>query len=109
MEKARKSGVALFAEEAALLLLNGRPPEFDVILLVRSPLDRQLDRVKERDRITHRQILSRMGNQPTEEQMLRQADQVIDNDTDLDTFRSRSRELYRELIRKDSLSHFSKQ
>lgn len=100
MQLARDRGAEMFVEEAALLLFNGRPDGFDVIVLVRSGHKEQLKRVQQRDGLTEREFLARIDRQPSEEEMEQLADYVVENRFGLDTFRKEAESLYRTLVSK---------
>jgi len=99
MEQAEKEGFKLFAEEAALLLLDGRPKMFDRIVLVRSNRKDQLARVRQRDGLRDEEILARMDRQPSEDTMASMADHIIMNDATLELFREKCTCLYHELTK----------
>lgn len=98
MQLARDNGAEMFVEEAALLLLNGRPDGFDVIVLVRSDEKDQLKRVQKRDGLAEKDVLSRIERQPSEEEMEQLADYVIENRSGLPVFQKEAESLYRTIL-----------
>lgn len=98
IDLARERGIPLFAEEAALLLLRGRPPEFDYILTVTAPVEMRLQRVVDRDGLSREEIHARMDRQQTEEAMVELSDLVLVNDSDLADFDDRAKALFRLLV-----------
>lgn len=101
MQLARDHGAEMFVEEAALLLLNGRPDGFDVIVLVLSDQKEQLKRVQERDGLTEKDVLSRIERQPSEEAMKQLADYVVENRSGLHAFQKEAESLYQKLVSLD--------
>lgn len=97
MAEARASGSNLFVEEAALLLLRGRPRGFDYILVVTAPVHMRIQRVVERDGMTRGEVEERISKQQTDDEMARMADLVLENESDLATFDERSTSLFRVL------------
>lgn len=98
MDKARSSGSPLFVEEAALLLLRGRPRGFDYILVITAPVHSRVSRVVERDGLTRIAVEERIEKQQTDEEMVRMADLVLENETDLETFDKRAKRLFNVLV-----------
>ncbi|MEX2585934.1 MAG: dephospho-CoA kinase [Balneolaceae bacterium] len=100
MHLARARGAEMFVEEAALLLLNGRPDGFDVIVLVRSGQKKQLSRVQQRDGLSEKEFLARIDRQPSEKEMEQLADYLVENRSGLSDFRKEAESLYRILVSK---------
>ncbi|MEX0593262.1 MAG: dephospho-CoA kinase [Balneolaceae bacterium] len=97
MEDAKAAGSALFVEEAALLLLGGRPRGFDYILVVTAPVQMRIRRVTDRDGWTPSEVEDRISTQQSDEEMIRMADLVLENDSDVNTFEERAKALFRVL------------
>ena len=84
----------LLVHEAALIFESGGYKHLDAVLVVHAPLEIRIQRVIDRDSASRRQVLDRMAHQLPPEELLRRADYVIHNDSDLDTMRQRVREFY---------------
>ncbi|MEX0649017.1 MAG: dephospho-CoA kinase [Balneolaceae bacterium] len=97
-QKSEKRGEKLVVKEAALLLNNGRPGDLDVIILVLSNRELQVERVKKRDRVTESDITARMNKQPVFEDLTPLADYVIYNNGSLEELQKKARELYHVLV-----------
>ncbi|MGM0506139.1 MAG: dephospho-CoA kinase [Bacteroidota bacterium] len=100
MEEARSSGSILFVEEAALLLLRGRPRGFDYILVITAPVHLRIRRVVDRDGLTSAEVEERISKQQSEDEMIRMADLVLENESDLATFDERAKALFNVLTKK---------
>lgn len=98
MAEARRKGVKLFVKEAALLLKNGRPENIDLIVVVTAPEYVRIKRVAHRDNLTTEQVKSRITRQMSQDEIVKFADIVLENDSDEETFRRQAHELYHELI-----------
>lgn len=98
MEEARQSGSPLFVEEAALLLLYGRPRGFDYILVITAPVQMRVTRVVDRDGMSRDEVEERIAKQQSDEEMVRMADLVLENDSDLETFDKRAKALFSFLV-----------
>lgn len=97
-KRAKSSGEKMVVEEAALLLNNGRPPLFDVIVLVKSDREHRLKRVAERDGISINQVLSRDKKQPDFESLTHLVDYTIENNGSLHDLKEKSKMLFHRLI-----------
>ncbi len=93
-EKAAKEGCELFVKEAALLLQNGRPSFFDVIVIVRGKEENRIKRVMRRDDVPEQMVTDRMQKQQDFSRLEHLADYVIYNDGTLDEFKKKTEELY---------------
>lgn len=98
--EAKSKGVKLFVKEAALLLLEGRPAEFDHIVLLKANQQERVKRIQGRDQRTLSDILGRMKAQPSEDEMELLSDIIIENEGSLDELRLNANKLYQELIQK---------
>lgn len=67
-------------KEAALLFESGSYTVNDKNILVTAPIDIRLERVMKRDNVTAEQVLSRIHKQFTDEEKLKLADFVVEND-----------------------------
>jgi dephospho-CoA kinase len=66
--------------EAALLFESGSDRFLDKVIVVSAPLDLRIERVIKRDNTTSADVLKRIANQMPEEEKLKRADFVINND-----------------------------
>ncbi len=66
-------------KEAALLFESGSYQMCDKNILVVAPHDLKIARVTQRDKVSEQQVLARMGKQFTDEQKLKMADYLIEN------------------------------
>jgi dephospho-CoA kinase len=67
-------------KEAALLFESGSYQMCDINILVKAPLELKLSRVMQRDQVSAAQVLARMDKQFTDEQKIKMADFLIEND-----------------------------
>ncbi|MBN1185912.1 MAG: dephospho-CoA kinase [Bacteroidales bacterium] len=66
--------------ESALAFNQGVKEFLDKIIVVTAPLNLRMDRVMKRDSLSREQVVLRMKNQVDEEEMIKQADEIIVND-----------------------------
>ncbi len=66
--------------EAAILFESGGAKELDKVILVTAPKELRVKRVMERDRVSEKEVLERMGKQWTDEEKIKFADFNIQND-----------------------------
>ncbi|MDZ7719537.1 MAG: dephospho-CoA kinase [Balneolaceae bacterium] len=97
---AEKEGKKVVVEEAALLLNKGRPPGFDVIVIVRSNRENRVKRVVKRDSVSSEKVLDRLKKQPDFEELLHLADYTIENDGTLKQLREKSIQLFYNILEK---------
>ena len=67
------------AYESAIVLEHGNEGKFDVVILVSCPERLRIERIKQRDGLTHDEIQSRMRFQWPDEKKRKHADYVIEN------------------------------
>lgn len=91
-------GTKLVVKEAALMLQDGRPKEFDCVVLVLSNQNKRLSRVQQRDQTSEQEIIARMDKQPDFDQLTHLADYVIHNNGTLPELEQKSKELYHKII-----------
>lgn len=96
--EAEHNGEKMVVEEAALLLNNGRPSVFDVIVIVISNRQKRLQRVIARDSVTIEKVMERDDNQPKFDELLHLADYTIENDGSLEDLKEKSNRLYRKIL-----------
>lgn len=93
-EQARKEGAPVFVKEAALLLKEGRPAEFDCIVLVLAPEKDRITRVLKRDNAHPEDVVRRMQAQQNFEELSGLADVVIRNTSDIEALRKEATKLF---------------
>ncbi len=98
-EKAEAQGAEMFVEEAALLLINGRPSLFDYIVLVSADKEKRIDWVSGRDGVSREDVVSRMNKQKTIDELIPLCDFVIENNSTLSALKQRAADLYREMLK----------
>lgn len=67
-------------EEAAILFESGAYKDLDINVLVHAPEELRIKRVMERDQVGRENVVSRMRNQMREEEKMKLADKIINND-----------------------------
>ena len=88
----------VFLYEAAVLLNEGRPDGFDVIILLTSDKNNRVNRVAKRDQVTSESVIQRMQSQPDFEKITHLADIVISNDKTIEDLKSEARKLYHSVL-----------
>lgn len=99
IEKSEAQGAEMFVEEAALLLLNGRPSIFDFVVLVSADKEKRIDWVSGRDDVSREEILARMNKQKTHEELIPFCDFVIENNSTLSDLKKKAADLYRQMLK----------
>lgn len=99
IEKAEDQGSEMFVEEAALLLINGRPSLFDFIVLVSADKEKRIDWVSGRDGVSREDVVARMNKQKTIEELIPLCDFVIENNSTLSDLKQRATDLYRQMLK----------
>ena len=99
VEEAERMHYDLFVFEAALLLQNLRPGEFDYIVMVLADEDRRVQWVSERDDVAGENVRDRIESQQDFSKLTDQADFIIENDGTLDELKRKAEELYKTLTR----------
>lgn len=94
IEATSRTDTKILVKEAALLLNNGRPDDLDVVVIVLAPKDEQIERVKERDSVSGKDVLGRMSKQPDFEKLKSIADYTVENNGTLKEFKQKSMELF---------------
>ena len=85
LKRCSKRGIKLAVVEVPLLFEVGLTELFDYIWVVSSTLERQLQRLLERDRLTEAQARERITTQLSLKEKERRADVVIENNNGLDS------------------------
>lgn len=101
MSEAEKEGVSLFVKEAALLLKNGRPPGFDVIIMVVADEDNRVEWVTARDNTDSDSVTDRFNNQQDFGKLHSMADITIENSGSKKELLEKAQILYNQLIEND--------
>ncbi len=76
----KHSAIPYIIHEAAILFESGFYSEFERIITVTAPIELRLNRVIKRDGVGRDKVLSRIGNQWTDENKIKRADYIIYND-----------------------------
>ncbi len=76
----RRQNVPYTLKEAALLFESGSFRDLDKIIVVYAPQDLRIDRVMRRDGVDEASVRARMNRQMPDEEKVRRADFVIQND-----------------------------
>lgn len=97
-DKLDKEGHNVFVYEAAVLLNEGRPDNFDHIVLLLANEELRTNRVVERDDTDPKLVLDRIQSQPDFESLRPIVDHIIVNDGDLDDLQKAADEFYRSLF-----------
>lgn len=100
IEYARDRGYKLFVKEAALLLNYGKPEQLDYIVVVVAPEHLRIKRVVQRDNISSEQVKNRISRQMPQDEMIKFADYVLENDQDEKTLITKAKALFNELVQK---------
>jgi dephospho-CoA kinase len=98
VERAEAEAVRLLVHEAALLFEAGGDAHVDATCAVVAPDADRIARVTERDDVTEEQVRARMEHQLPQEELRDRADYVIENDGSLDDLRSKTLDLYWEIV-----------
>lgn len=99
-QQKEKEGVKVFAEEAAILLQNGRPEHLDVVILLISEEEERIERVVERDNTLKPLVLDRIQQQPRFEELAPLADYLVVNNGTREELNHKAEAIYRELFSK---------
>lgn len=91
---------AVVVHDVPLLAENGLAPLYDLVVVVDTSPETQLDRLVRLRGMTEQDARARMAAQATREKRLEIADIVIDNDVPLEELRLRVRDVWTELARR---------
>jgi dephospho-CoA kinase len=92
---------AVVIHDVPLLAENGLAPLYDLVVVVDTSPETQLDRLLRQRGMTEEDARARMAAQASREKRLEIADVVIDNDVPLDVLRRRVTEVWADLVRKE--------
>lgn len=101
IKEAEKEGVSLFVKEAALLLKKGRPPGFDVIILVVADEQDRVDWVTDRDNTDNDSVEDRIKNQQDFGKLHSMADITIENRGSRKELLNKAKIIFNQLIQND--------
>ena len=87
VEEQKAKGVKYGIKEAALLIETGSYKTLDKLIVVTAPLEVRVNRVSQRDNSSPEAVLARVRHQLPEEDKLKLADFVIENNGDLHQLR----------------------
>lgn len=93
-EVEREKGTAVLVKEAALLFNMGKKDNYDVIVIVTTTKDQQIQRVTQRDNVNERDVTERLEKQPDFEKLKSYADFVIENNSSLEEFEKKVTSLF---------------
>lgn len=85
IEDAMNENIKLLVYEATLLLDYGRPDYIDYIVVVSAKKKSRVARVAKRDNITVDAVIDRMDKQMSQENMIKMADFVIENESNIES------------------------
>ncbi|MFI6488007.1 dephospho-CoA kinase [Streptomyces sp. NPDC050564] len=94
------SGEAVVVHDVPLLAENGLAPLYDLVIVVDTSPETQLDRLLRLRGMTEDDARARMAAQAPREKRLETADIVIDNDVPLEELERRVREVWADLVRR---------
>jgi len=98
VDRAEAEDVRLLVHEAALLFEAGGDAHVDLTCAVVAPDADRIARVTERDDVSEGQVRARMKHQLSQQELRDRADYVIENDGSLDDLRSKTLDLYWEIV-----------
>jgi dephospho-CoA kinase len=85
--------------DAALMIESGGYKRFDKLIVVHCRPEVQLERLMQRDKLSRDEALRRINSQMSQEEKQKFADYLIDTSDGFELTRSRSVEIYNQLIR----------
>lgn len=85
-------------QEAAVIFENGSYPKFDKIILVTAPQESRIERIRERDGSSRKDIVARMEHQWEDSRKAELSDFIIIN-TNLEKTRSQVRDIHQQLLK----------
>lgn len=101
IEQARESGkYPIIAVDAALIYELNLEHMFDAVVVVGSRMSKRIARIKERDKLTEKEIIDRFSKQIPIEDKMAWADYVIENNGDLEELKKKTNQVYQKLMRR---------
>ena len=82
--------------------INQSPPRIDGLLVIDCPKETQIDRVKKRNQLSTDLIEKIIASQASQEERLRHANWVIQNDSNLEHLENQTRQIHQEILKKIS-------
>ena len=98
LEQYRQQGIAVVVVDAPLLIEAGWVPLVDEVWVIVTSEDTVLSRVRERSGLSEPESLARIRSQMSNEERIKYADAVINNEGSLDELRDRVKELWQRLV-----------
>jgi dephospho-CoA kinase len=98
IEEAKESRKhAVIAVDAALIYELSLEHMFDAVVVVSSRMSDRIERIRNRDKLSEKEIIDRINRQVPIEEKVKWADFVIRNNNDLELLEKNSRRLYHQL------------
>jgi dephospho-CoA kinase len=100
VEEIRESGkYPIILVDAALIYELSLEHMFDAVVVVSSKMNHRLERIRNRDNLSDKEIIDRINKQLPIDEKMRWADYLIENNDDLETLKKNSRKLYYDLLK----------
>lgn len=100
VEQQKKTKAPYILKEAALLVESGSYKKLDKLIVITAPVETRIKRVKKRDGVTKGQVMERIKHQMPEEEKVKLADYVIQNDKGLTELKEQVLKIHQELSKK---------
>ncbi len=98
LDKLRKQRVKAVVLEAALLIEAGWTSLVDEVWVTVAPRETVLKRLREREKLSREEAMSRIRSQMSRSERLKRADVVIDTNVSLDELRAKLTGLWRQVV-----------
>lgn len=98
----KEKNVPYCIKEAALLVETGSHKALDKLIVVTASLDTRVKRVSERDKIGLEEVMARVRNQLPDEEKLKLAHFIIDNNGDLSHLEQQVAKIHAQLVEENS-------
>jgi len=98
----------LLVVEMAILFETGIEKEFDLVIVVSTPIETVIQRLMKRDKLPQNEIIQRIQSQLTQVEKEKRADIVIHNDGNLEALRDEIEHLYQAFVQKNLSSYQQK-
>ncbi|MBL0310712.1 MAG: dephospho-CoA kinase [Bacteroidetes bacterium] len=99
IEEQKKTKSPYVLKEAALLIESGSYKNLDKLVVVTAPLELRIKRVEKRDSVTRSQVMKRVQHQMPEEEKLKLADYIIQNDNGLEQLKEQVLLIHHKLLK----------
>lgn len=93
-DRKSQEGIEIFAQEAAILLNEGRPEGLDSVILLLADDQKRVDWAAQRDQVDKKLITDRLEKQPDFKKLTHLCDHVVKNDGSVEDLQNKARELY---------------